>query len=401
MTYKSDTKSLVTPTYLPEIQTPMMGLDDSVTPLVTSKPTCPTFLNIPVEIRLQIFSYLLHTHPIRHAHLSLITTSSIAPLYVSEQFLHTTIHSHGSSLEYAGFKLDTSSASPWSRPPSSLVFDARDRATDGNSSTSHQTVNCRTNPVPQGKIPTGLLVSCKQVYFEARSIPFQDNQFAFVNWFWSGIYAARRFSRGLSLWQSEAIRWTAVEVLGRDLCNGSLESSRASIGGLAGASLASSRIGSCKGIDEWVDLCRFWKGVWGLRLGIKGRVILTSLSMPVGSMGWNGELDVVAAPSSFKDVRQSILDTDLGWIQKGLLLMNSLRCIRIEIEDDETSRDTKILFCRNLKYVLNKKRDRSDGWLGDVQVVFVERIIVEEEPAKDFVWYGGRPEDGSSAGPPN
>lgn len=48
-------------------------------------------------------------------------------------------------------------------------------------------------------------------------LPWERNTFKFIDWFWSGVYAARQFTGRLQPWQSERMRWVGVEVLGRDL----------------------------------------------------------------------------------------------------------------------------------------------------------------------------------------
>ena len=206
---------------------------------------------------------------------------------------------------------------------------------------------CSDRPMIQGKIPTGLLASCKQVYDEARLIPFHTNTFVFVNWFWSGVYASRQFTRGLKSWQREAMRWPTVEALGRDLWVGA-----------HGAELGVDEVVR-KG--EWWDLCRMWNGAWGLRLVIKGSAILKG---------------------------KSLLNTELEWIQDGgLVALHQLRWVELEIEDRSIDREVKLEFCKKLQKVLNEMRSRRDGC--DIRVAFVERIKVET-PVAEFERLPGR-----------
>lgn len=203
------------PQQLPEITTPLTPLEQ-VNPLKES-----TFLRIPFEIRLQIYKYVLQDHPIHHAHLAPLAAPVNFSKLNTEQF-HTTIfqpaaislpntitnnHLHpdlatGTVLtkrEYGEVEPQLiSSLFPVSKPTSlasRMTFPSRVR----------------------GKIPTALLVSCRQVFEEARCIPWEENTFVFVNWFWSGVYAARQFTRGLRSWQSDILRYVGVEVLSRDL----------------------------------------------------------------------------------------------------------------------------------------------------------------------------------------
>jgi hypothetical protein len=394
------------PTYLPDIQTPITPLEASTAPIastITSTSSGPTLLSIPLEIRLQIYYYVLLTHPIRHPHLSPITTSSTAPPYAKEEFHHTIISTHDYGLNFGpGISYPCTPGNrkhfivSGSSAPRQKEESFSDSSTIRKVIRTHPKVISEIKPVLQGKIPTGLLACCKQIYEEARSIPFEENNFAFVNWFWSGIYAARQFSRGLELWQSEAMRWAAVEVLGRDLVGGAMEAIGGGIGGLAGMALGS-RGEAGKG-SEWSDLCILWKGVRRLELGIKGKVALNKAEID-GSSGWNGEIAPVKAsseldrPSDLRSQHEHILNTYLDWVQHGLLSMESLRCIEIEIEDGDVSRDTKISFCESLGDLLNERGDRSDGWSEDVRVVFVERGRVDEELEDAFTWYGGHPGD--------
>ena len=214
-------------------------------------------------------------------------------------------------------------------------------------------------PIVQGKIPTSVLTSCKQIHDESRLIPFHKNTFAFVNWFWSGVYASRQFTRGLQTWQSEALRWSSVEVLGRDLWVGALS---------AGPGTGEDVV---KG--EWWDLCSMWRGVWGLRMAIKG-------STTQRADGWSSVLSTLAASEEApKD--KSLLNTELGWVQDGLLCLKQLRWIEIEIEDVSVDRDRKLKFCQDLGKLM-----------GEVKVVLVERVRVEV-PEKEFKWFGGAPSD--------
>jgi hypothetical protein len=78
--------------------------------------------------------------------------------------------------------------------------------------------------------------------------------------------------------------------------------------------------------------------------------------------------------------------------------MPSLRWIELEIEDEDVSRDTKLSFCQELASVLNERRDREDNWMGDVRVIFVERVLIEKIKEKEFVYYGGLPGDAYESG---
>jgi len=88
----------------------------------------------------------------------------------------------------------------------------------------------------------------------------------------------------------------------------------------------------------------------------------------------------------------------LDWVQDGLMHMESLRWIELEIEDEDVDRDTKLTFCHQLAQALNTGRDSSDKWEGNVKVIFVERVQVQDTKGdgKEFVYYGGEPGDDSN-----
>ena len=225
-------------------------------------------------------------------------------------------------------------------------------------------------------------------------LPWERNEFAFVNWFWSGVYAARQFSRGVRGWQSQGMRWCTLEVLGRDLWIDGMERLGGGIGGQTGTSEG-------KSVGEWRELCGFWKGVWGLRLRVKGSMVREKKGVDDQEQsGWNGEDgawrrdEVQMVVDERKE--ESVLDVESLWVSDGLTRMKGLRWIQLEIEDEAIQRDVKLSFCGKLEQKLTASRSRGDGWEGRVQVIFVEKVKVSESvPNKNFAWYGGEPGDDS------
>jgi len=137
------------------------------------------------------------------------------------------------------------------------------------------------------------------------------------------------------------MRWVGIEVLGRDLW---------SVGNLGA------------GNQEWEQLCEFWKGIKGLRLAIRGPVYK--------GRGKEGELSFATQPPKSE---QTLLDAKLPWIQKGLLQMENLHLIELEIADEDASREGKLAFCVALASALG------------VKVLFTEKI---KDEAK-FSLFGG------------
>ncbi|KAH6608964.1 hypothetical protein Trco_002310 [Trichoderma cornu-damae] len=70
---------------------------------------------------------------------------------------------------------------------------------------------------PLAGVPTGLLRSCRQVYFEARTLPFEHNEFVFLNWFSSGLNAAAAVVKSQRPWQRLAMRYVRLEIMAEDL----------------------------------------------------------------------------------------------------------------------------------------------------------------------------------------
>jgi hypothetical protein len=119
-----------------------------------------------------------------------------------------------------------------------------------------------------------------------------------------------------------------------------------------------------KQCEDWKAVCGLWRGVWELRLCVKGSV---GMGMMDGSLGFNGEWELDADAM----IEQSgiLLDVRREWVADGLVKMKSLRVLELEIEDVDVEREVKLAFCRELEEVLKR-----DG--GGVKVVFVERVAV-------------------------
>lgn len=324
-------------------------------------------LELPLEIRLQIYSHLVPLHEAKHAHLS--SSRSYPPETSSAYFLRcitqitgppTLLEEHGRTVpeELPRAVLSGLSPSVSNTPTASTI------------SYNRRGQGC-------GHVPSALMRSCRQIYEESRMLSWEVNEFVFVNWFASGVYAARAFLRGIKPWQREAMRFARVEVLQRDL-----EDSWVTVmtGGSAGG-------------GEWVDLCALWSGgefgdgLRGLRLGIKGRIAHTITNsraidgehgLPAGGVAPHGEFD---NRSSIEQVTKKIvapkhhnlLDAESEWVNSGLKRMKNLRWLELEIEDDRISRDVKVQFCLELGASLSSAAGRK------VDVVYVEKVIEEKE----------------------
>ncbi|KAE8445999.1 hypothetical protein EG329_012638 [Mollisiaceae sp. DMI_Dod_QoI] len=371
-----------------------------ITGSITLLETAPrsTLLTIPLEIRLQIYHYVLLSNPVGHPHLAPLTVPINSSKTNAEPF-------HNTMFRPAAISLPKFEGKGKGEPGNKTILTKQEfgepepqliNSLYPISPPTTLATGISFPPHVRGKIPTALLISCKQVFDETKMIPWERNTFTFVNWFWSGVYAARQFTRSLRPWQSDAMRYVGVEVLGRDLWVGGMDRLG---GGIGGQSTATSTGGfggkEGKGVGEWRELCGYWSGVWGLRLGLKGSMFSDRKEEIDGSSGWNGEDGQLTGSE-----KTCILDVEHEWVVSGLLKLTSLRWFEVEIEDDAVSRDTKLIFCSKLESALNspsRRKARKDGWEGDVKVIFVERVKEEkkEPEPKDFTWYGGEPGDDS------
>jgi hypothetical protein len=187
---------------------------------------------------------------------------------------------------------------------------------------------------PRNGLPSALLCASTTVYEEARAVPFRDNEFAFANWFSSGVQTARAFSSRLTGWQREALRFARVEVPVRDL---------------QGTALA-----------EWTALCAMWSGLRGLRLRVE--------CVPTGWLSGTGE-DDQRRLSPLRMVQRP-------WVREGLMRLQELRQLEIELAGSSWSDVDKVEWCRELEEEMNARRRERDEEL--VYVVCVERLVVEK-----------------------
>ena len=70
------------------------------------------------------------------------------------------------------------------------------------------------NAIFVGTVDTDLLLTCRQIYAEARSIPFAINSFYFYEWYGSSTYNVKRFLCALQPWQRACLKrleFTVVE----------------------------------------------------------------------------------------------------------------------------------------------------------------------------------------------
>ena len=165
-------------------------------------------------------------------------------------------------------------------------------------------------------------------------------------------------------------------------------------GGIGGGSTCGYGQSTAKGLGEWRELCALWSCVWGLRLVIKGSLFLDEKrGAGSGEVEESRSSDFVADAKRYQE--RGLLDVDLEWVMDGLLRMKGLRWIELEIQDEDVDRESKLAFCAELESVLSDLRNEGFGWMGDVKVVFVERVpekkaeaVHGKEPRSEEDWFG-------------
>lgn len=264
-----------------------------------------TFLSLPLEIRLHIYHWLHLMSPVRHAQLAPWYPTPVHCQYILRALDHEAAPG-GGGVEAQGL------LSPY-RPLSGL--------------------------------PTSLLRANSQIYHEARLIPFSQNEFVFVNWFASGLWAARAFTRALAPWQRGAMRYVRLEVLARDVV----------VGGA--------------GREEWRALCGEWaSGVRGLRMKM---VLGASSATVAGPSAVGGGGAVVGLRS----------EAARRWVGEGLGLMRQLERVEMEVVARGMSDQDKMVWCEKLE------RELREGGLEWAVVVCTEKVQERMEWIKgDVAW---------------
>lgn len=174
-------------------------------------------------------------------------------------------------------------------------------------------------------MPTSFLQSCRQIYHEARFIPFQENEFAFIDWFTSGLRTALSFSIGLTSWQVAELRYVRLEACVEGIIRGDLHSS------------------------GWMMVCGLWKGLRGLKLVLntKGHRIYYI----------NG---VEHEPKTQLRELWELVEEGTSWIDQGLSRMSELQQLEVELSDDEMPNGEKLRWCSSLQKALRGYMRKED-----------------------------------------
>ncbi|KHN96877.1 uncharacterized protein MAM_05433 [Metarhizium album ARSEF 1941] len=262
----------------PDLGLKKLGSDSAVT--VKNQCTGPCLLlSLPVEIRLQIYDWIYRTSPVRK---NLALTGY--PLPVRQPRFTTSIE-YGDKVPRHGRKMCGSH----------LL--RQDRL-----------YNC---------VPSNVLVLSRQIYTEAREIPFHSNEFVFENWFSSGLIAASFLLRDVfEPWQAKAMRFARIEARGTDFRDE-------------------------RGFERWRRLSANWVSC------VRGLRVLIHVSTDAGSeeSGLTGILDGVGE----------------RWVVDGCLAqLQVLEKLEVELVTPSWfSDDDKLAWCRALEAILRAHGSRA------------------------------------------
>ena len=287
---------------------------------MTASDICSSFrfLDLPIEIRLRIYEYLLHLHhPMRRRH-------PPSPNY--------------DVVDRRDWKIASFISEPVEVPSSSTITN------EGNDLTSEKRMKMKKKLLPQhrprGYIPQALLRTCRQVYHEARLVPFHRNEFVFAtHWGTSGLTIASEFMKHMADWQRESMRFALLDLRDNKMIpTNIMYTPFARMSGTAATSWMEDR----KEAGRLEDLCQSS----GWAVGLQG----LRVSVPVGALlrcfgpDRNHEHPHPHALEKCSDEDKEIDDegrTDhekgendgFCWIDEGLARLRVLRWLEIEVED--------------------------------------------------------------------
>ncbi|KAH7140223.1 hypothetical protein B0J13DRAFT_62519 [Dactylonectria estremocensis] len=262
------------------------------------------FLTLPAEIRLNIYSWVHAGHPIEHAQLdpgypipprTIYFTKPVRAKLLSQ--LNSSQHSSNGNV------LCNMSVGP-----------------------EQETQRLLRHDRPLSRIPTSLLVVNRQVYLEARSLPFLKNEFAFVNWFSSGLSLANSLVPILAPWQQALLRFARLESFTTDFQENEH--------------------------NKWNNFCGLLSpGLRGLRIRIQGE------NTPPVSLGPRSKTKFAMPESSWRCLGLAVAE------------MKALRWLEIELNIAAWSGTQKIAWCKKLEESVNMAKKKGKR---DIRVVCVE-----------------------------
>lgn len=225
-------------------------------------------LALPVEVRLRIYYWAYRMSPIQPKELAagypipMLCRYVLHPLDLElEQRIEQEIENEMTLKELTGDQCDDDddAAAPgdkkWDHTKGELEKAklVKERTKEKMRELNKSVTGLLGSDRPLAGMPSDLLATCRQIYFEARGLPFEHNEFVFLNWFSSGLNAAAAVTKAQRPWQRTAMRFVRLEIMAEDLARSAA-------------------------LKKWAELCgrgrtESWiRGLRGLRLKIVGQV---------------------------------------------------------------------------------------------------------------------------------
>lgn len=299
-------------------------------------PTTSRLLSLPAEVRLRIYYWAYRMSPIQPKELAagypipMLCRYVLHPLDPElEQQIETEIENEQTIIELAtGSGCAEGSGEKWEKMK--VEQDKRklikDRTKERMRELNRTTPGLLSSERPLAGVPTSLLRTCRQIYFEAREVPFANNEFVFLNWFSSGLNAAAAVTKSQRPWQRLAMRYARLEMMAEDLARKAA-------------------------LSKWAELCgpgrsASWaRGLRGLRLKIVGQV---------GRRSEDAKDD-----DEFVDGLEEA-DGARRWVEGGRLAeMQNLERLEVEIIKNAWGTAEKMAWCAAVQEALREKGSKA------------------------------------------
>ncbi|PTB55436.1 hypothetical protein M431DRAFT_83899 [Trichoderma harzianum CBS 226.95] len=267
------------------------------------------FLSLPAEVRLRIYYWAYRMSPIQ--------PKELAAGYPIPMLCRYVLHPLDPDLEQQ-IELEIENE----QTIIELAKELKERMRELNMTTPGLLSSDR----PLAGMPASLLCTCRQVYFEAREIPFANNEFVFLNWFSSGLNAAAAVTKSQRPWQRLAMRYARLELMAEDLARKAA-------------------------LSKWAELCgpgpsaSWTRGLRGLRLKIVGQVGRRSEEAKDDDEFVDGLEEVGGAKR---------------WVEEGRLAeMENLERLEIEIIKNSWGTMEKMAWCAAVEEALREKGSKA------------------------------------------
>ncbi|RFU78883.1 hypothetical protein TARUN_3364, partial [Trichoderma arundinaceum] len=225
-------------------------------------PSASPLLSLPAEVRLRIYYWAYMMSPIQPKELAagypipMLCRYVLHPLDPGlEERIEKEIENEQTLLELAKGDKCNEDGQKWDKVKAEQDMKKmiKERTKERMRELNKTATGLLSSERPLAGVPSDLLCACRQIYFEARTLPFENNEFVFLNWFSSGLNAAAAVTKSQRPWQRLAMRYVRLEIMAEDLAR-------------------------TAALKKWADLCgrgrsASWiQGLRGLRLKVVGQV---------------------------------------------------------------------------------------------------------------------------------